>query len=135
MNKVMGIFHAAALLCFWLMASFVVAAPPGGQPQQTTPVQSTSQFSEQQPLVSMTDSRPERFMLHIGDRFIGVGETGMIFTEATVKMSAMVLLCGCINRPVWVKFDVDGQTIHEHQLTPPGSYNPSAPPLCCQNIM
>ena len=35
MKKVTGIFFSASVLCFWLMASFAIAAPPGSQPPST----------------------------------------------------------------------------------------------------
>ena len=95
MKKATGIFFTAVMLCSWLMASFVVAAPPGSQPPST----------ETQQVRKSPDINAYRL-----DVLPESPKSGQI-----VYVKGFYSVTGCISKPFFGKIEVDGQIIGEEQ--------------------
>jgi hypothetical protein len=101
MKKTTGIFFAAAMLCLWLMVSFVIAAPPGSQPPSTHPPQEISfpDIKAMELVVDYPSPKP-------GD---------IVFFKGTYMVT------GCVKKPFFGKITLDGNTLIEQEMK---NYNP-----------
>jgi len=96
MKKVTGIFSTAAVLCFWLMASFAISAPPGTQPPSSYPPQEIS-F----PDIKVQNLEVDHLSPKPGD---------IVFFKGTYMVT------GCIKKPFFGKITLDGTTLIEKEM-------------------
>jgi hypothetical protein len=102
MRKVTGVFFVAAVLCFWVLASFVFAAPPGSQAPSS---------SNQVPLV-FPDLRNVGVEIHV--------ETGPNATTPSagdqVRIYCAYNSCGYFQNKVFTnRIDIDGALFYEKE--------------------
>jgi hypothetical protein len=105
MKKVTGIFFTAVTLCFWLMASFVVAAPPGSQPPSTETQRSQPPSTETQQMPKFPDINAYRLVV-----LPESPKAGQI-----VYLKGFYSVTGCASKQFFGKIEVDGQIIGEEQ--------------------
>jgi hypothetical protein len=114
MKKVIGVIIVAAVLCFWLMASLVIAAPPGSQTPQ---VQTGSQQLKQplpldQPLPSYPDIEPTSLKVF----YENIGNPEPWKPGKTVLIRGYYQIWGCPQKPFFGKITMDGKTLIEKEM-------------------
>jgi len=95
MTKAMGIFFTAVMLCSWIMASFVVGAPPSSQPLSKSP-QAEPIFPDIH--AYKIEGLPES------------PKSGQI-----LYLKGFYSVTGCASKPFFGKIEVDGQIIGEEK--------------------
>jgi len=91
----MGIFFTAVMLCSWIMASFVVGAPPSSQPLSKSP-----------------QAKPIFPDIH-AYKIEGLPESPK--SGQIVYLKGYYSVTGCASKPFFGKIEVDGQIIGEEK--------------------